>query len=197
MLVERVSCDVREGYEAVLLSVVVACLCVVAGCAGGSKDSAEPMLATGQVTATNNPQVALYTMTLPMAGSMSVELGTDTSYGLKTWAQSTDVAGGKVSVFVAGMRASTTYHMRAVVTFANGMTVNDVDHTFTTGAVPANMQLNVKTATAAGMTPQGGVELLNMLSGTPSGVVVTDLAGNTLWTYANTSSVAQNYINGV
>jgi Arylsulfotransferase (ASST). len=181
----------------VFLPGVAACLCLAAGCGGTSKDPAEPMLAAGQVTATNNPQVALYAMTLPMAGSMSVEFGTDTNYGLKTWAQSTDTAGGKVSVFVAGMKASTTYHMRAVVKFANGTTESDVDHVFTTGAMQANMKLNVTTTTAAGMTPQGGVELLNALSGTPTGVVVTDLAGNTLWTYANTSSVAQNYINGV
>ena len=161
------------------------------------KGPAEPMLTAGQVTATNNPQVALYAMTMPMAGSMSVEFGTDTNYGLKTWSQSSDTPGATVSVFVAGMKASTTYHMRAVAKFANGTTANDVDHVFTTGAVPASMKLNATTTTTAGMTPQGGVELLNALSGTPTGVVVTDLAGNTLWTYANTSSVAQNYINGV
>ena len=164
----------------------------------GKVTDAPRLLVAGQVTATNNPQVALYTMTLPMAGSMSVEFGTDTNYGLKTWAQSTDTAaGGKVSVFVAGMKASTTYHMRAVVRFGNGTTENDVDHTFTTGAVPENMRLNVTATAAAGMTPQPGVELLNGVSGTLIGLVVTDLAGNTLWTYANPGTMAQNYINGV
>jgi hypothetical protein len=182
----------------VFLPWVTVCLCLVAGCGGMYKAAdAPPMLTAGQVTATNNPQVALYAMTLPMAGSMTVEFGTDTNYGLKTWSQSTDTAGGKVSVFVAGMRAGTTYHMRAVVKFANGTTENDADHVFTTGAVPASMKLNVTATTAVGMSPQGGVELLNALSGTPTGVVVTDLAGNTLWTYADTSSVPQNFINGV
>jgi hypothetical protein len=154
------------------------------------------MLAAATVTATNNPQVALYTMTLPSAGTMGVEFGTDTNYGLKTWSRPAD-GSGRVSVFVAGMRASTTYHVRAVVTLANGMTVNDVDHVFTTGAVPESMRLNATVATAAGMTPQPGVELLNPLIGTPSGVLVTDLAGNTLWTYANPATNAQNYLNGV
>ncbi|WP_084079808.1 aryl-sulfate sulfotransferase [Edaphobacter aggregans] len=168
----------------------------MAGCSDGSKAPVEPALA-GQVTATGNPQVALYSMTLPMAGAMSVEFGTDTTYGRRTWERSTDVAGGRVSLFVAGMQASTTYHMRAAVRFANGMTANDVDHVFTTGAVPENMRLNVSAATAAGMMPQPGVELLNALSGTPSGVVVTDLEGKTLWTYANPGTVAQNYVNGV
>ncbi len=38
-------------------------------------------LAGRQVTATNNPQVALYTMTLPFPGSMTVSFGKDTTYG--------------------------------------------------------------------------------------------------------------------
>jgi hypothetical protein len=154
------------------------------------------VLAPGEIAATGNPQVALYSMTLPFPGTVTVSFGTDTNYGLRTWTRSTD-SSGKVSVFVAGMRASTTYHMRASIAFANGISANDADHTFTTGAVPANMRLNVSATMTQGMTPQPGVELLNSLSGTPSGVLVTDLAGNTLWTYANTSNVAQNYINGV
>ncbi len=97
-------------------------------------------LPAGQVTATNNPQVALYTMTLPFPGSMTVSFGPSTTYGLKTWAQSTPESGGQVSIFVAGMQASTTYHMQAAVQFTNGISANDIDHTFTTQAVPANMQ---------------------------------------------------------
>jgi len=143
-------------------------------------------LAPGQVTTTDNPQVALYTMTLPFPGSMVVNFGPDTSYGIKTWSQSISSAnGGQVSIFVAGMRASSTYHMQASVAFANGLSASDVDHTFTTQAVPSNMQLQETTTTTAGMTPQPGIELLNPVAGTPSGVVVTDLSGNVLWTYAN------------
>src|SRR6478752_544194 len=98
--------DGKAMERLVFLPWVAVCLCLAAGCGGMSKATdAPPMLTAGQVTATNNPQVALYAMTLPMAGSMTVEFGTDTNYGLKTWAQSTDTAGGKVSVFVAGMKA--------------------------------------------------------------------------------------------
>src|SRR6185437_8322785 len=89
------------------------------------------------------------------------------------------------SIFVAGMQAATTYHMQAAVQFSNGISAHDADHTFTTRAVPANMQLNVSTTTAPGMTPQPGLELLNSVSGTPAGIVITDLTGKTLWTYAN------------
>ena len=151
----------------------------------------------GQVTPTNNPQVALYTLTLPFPGSASVNFGTDTKYGLDTWTQASGAAGGPISLFVAGMRASTTYHMQAAITFANGITVTDTDHTFTTGAVPANMALNATTVTAAGMTPQSGVELLNPLAGKPSGVIITDLSGNPLWTYSNPGNPALNFIDGV
>ena len=125
-------------------------------------------LPAGQVTATNNPQVALYTLTLPFPGSMTVSFGPSTTYGLKTWAQSTTDSGGTVSIFVAGMQANTTYHMQAAVQFTNGINANDVDHTFTTGPVPASMQANLKATTAAGMTPQTGVELLDLLVGSPS-----------------------------
>jgi arylsulfate sulfotransferase len=154
-------------------------------------------LPMGQVAATDNPQVALYTMTLPFPGSVTVNFGPDTTYGLKTWSQSTGTAGGAVSIFVAGMKATTTYHLQAAVEFSNGITAKDSDHTFTTKAVPANMVLNVTASTAAGMTPQPGLELLNPLEGTPSGIIVTDLSGNTLWTYADPASSPLNIINGV
>jgi len=152
-------------------------------------------LSAGTVTATKNPQVALYTMTLPFSGNMTVKFGTTSSYGLSTWSRSTDSAGGQVSIFVAGMKASTTYHMAATIQFSNGVTVTDADHTFTTGAAPSYQGLNLAlTVTAtAGLTPQPGLELLNPLAG----IVITDLEGNPLWTYANPGITTYNYIQGV
>jgi arylsulfate sulfotransferase len=154
-------------------------------------------LPVGQVTTTNNPQVALYTMILPFSGSVTINFGPNTNYGLKTWTQSTATAGAEVSIFVAGMKATTTYHLRATVEFSNGIVASDIDHTFTTKASPANMRLNASTTTAAGMTPQPGLELLNPLAGTPSGVIVSDLSGNVLWTYSDPGNPALNFINGV
>jgi arylsulfate sulfotransferase len=151
----------------------------------------------GQVTATDNPQVALYTITLPFPGSVTVNFGTDTNYGLKTWTQSTASAGGEVNIFVAGMRATTTYHMQAAVAFSNGITMNDTDHSFTTMAVPANMQLNVTATTMLGMTPQPGLELLIPVVGTPSGMIVTDLSGNELWTYSEPGNSPPIAVSGV
>ena len=155
-------------------------------------------LAAGQISATDNPQVALYTMMLPFPGSMTVNFGTTTSYGLTTWTQSTNaVGGGQLSIFVAGMQASTLYHMQASVAFSNGITVNDVDHTLTTGAIPASLKINATTTTTVGMTPQSGLEMLNPLGGTPTGLVVTDLAGNELWTYQDPGSPPLNTVQGV
>lgn len=152
-------------------------------------------LSAGTVTPTSNPQVALYTMTLPFPGTMTVNFGASSSYGLKTWSQSTDSAGEQVSIFVAGMKANTTYHMAATIEFSNGLTANDSDHTFAVGAVPPipNLSLALTTSTTPGLTPQPGLELLNPLAG----IVVTDLSGNILWTYANPGSINENFIQGV
>jgi arylsulfate sulfotransferase len=61
--------------------------------------------------------------------------------------------------------------------------------------VPANMRLNATTTTTTGMTPQPGLELLDTMYGAANGVVVTDLSGNVLWTYANPGNL--NVIQGV
>jgi len=139
------------------------------------------------VSATKNPQVALYTIAPPSNATVLVQFGPDRRYGLTTWIRPTAAAGGPVSVFVAGMLANTLYHMRAIVQFSDGTQFVDADKIFVTGNVPATLPLPTVTATtSAGMTPQGGVELLDLLTlGTPNvlNVLVTDLSGNVVWTY--------------
>ena len=143
------------------------------------------VVAPGQVTATANTQVASYTISPAAAGNVSVQFGTSTNYGFTTWTQPVPTGGGPVSLFVAGMKGNTLYHMRGVVQFADGAQYLDGDQTFTTEAVPA-AQLPVITATTTpGMTPQSGVELLDLVEGS-NGVapmVVTDLSGDVLWSY--------------
>ena len=155
-------------------------------------------ISAGTVAATNNKQVALYTMTLPFPGAMTVNFGTTTSYGTSTWSQSVDAA-GPISIFVAGMKPNTTYHMAATVTLGNGVTKTDTDHTFSSGALPNGILNNIATTTTPGMTPQPGVEVLNSVdSGTSlSSLTVTDLSGNILWTYSDPGDVASNFIQGV
>jgi arylsulfate sulfotransferase len=142
------------------------------------------VLASGQVTATANPQVALYTLTPPVGLNVFIQFGTDTSYKLKTWTQP-GPATGSLSFFVAGMLASTDYHMRAVVQAADGTFANDLDHTFTIPALPPALIPAMTVTTSPGMTPQPGVETLDLISGVTgiAQLAVVDLSGNVLWTY--------------
>ena len=113
-----------------------------------------------------------------------MQFGLNTSYGLTTWTQPVPQGGGAVPLFVAGMKANTLYHMRGVVQFADGSQFMDADQTFTTGELPGAP--TIATTTTAGMTPQSGVELLDMI-GASAPVVVSDLNGNVLWSYMNSS----------
>lgn len=139
------------------------------------------IVAPGRVTTTNNPQVALYTINPSSDARVSIQFGTDTSYGLDTWMQSTPPGGGPVSIYVAGMRANTLYHMRAVVQFSNGSVVDDADQTFTTSALPAAIIPTITASTTSGTTPQSGVEMLDSFTGQEVPLAITDLAGNVIW----------------
>jgi hypothetical protein len=147
----------------------------------------------GQVTETVNPQVALYSIYLPQPGTATIQFGPDTGYGLETWAQPSPATpnnyGGQINMEVAGMRASTTYHMRALVTLANGTTYTDSDHTFTTGAAPPTAPVQITTPN--GQTPQPGIELYDTMqfgtaaySPSLAQAFATDLQGNVIWTYS-------------
>jgi arylsulfate sulfotransferase len=143
------------------------------------------VVAPGQVTSTVNVQVASFTIAPAAPGNVSVQFGTDTNYGLTTWTQPVPTGGGAVSLFVAGMKGNTLYHMRGVVQFSDGTQYMDPDQTFTTQALPAAQLPVISTTTTPGLTPQNGVELLDLVDAPPSvaPVAVTDLYGNVLWTY--------------
>lgn len=150
------------------------------------------VVAPGTVAATANVQVALYTIAPAAAGNVSVQFGLDTNYGLTTWTQPVPTGGGAVPIFVAGMKGNTLYHMRGVVQFGDGSQFMDADQAFTTGAIPAASLPTITTTTTAGMTPQSGVELLDLINLSASPLltaVVTDLNGNVLWGYSPGASV--------
>lgn len=134
----------------------------------------------GVVRHTRNAQVARYTITPHSAAQVMVEFGPTTGYGLKTWTV-TDAGNRTASIFVAGMRANTTYHMRAVVRFADGTTLNDTDHAFTTGHYKKHLLPHLTVQTNG--TPQPGVELIDPSIGSCAQAVVTDLQGHVLWAY--------------
>ncbi|HXJ03805.1 MAG TPA: choice-of-anchor D domain-containing protein, partial [Candidatus Acidoferrum sp.] len=85
------------------------------------------VVAPGSFAATNNVQVAQYTVSTAASANISVQFGLDTNYGLTTWTQPTPAFGGPLSLYVAGMKQSTPYHMRGVLQFADGTSFNDSD----------------------------------------------------------------------
>jgi arylsulfate sulfotransferase len=146
------------------------------------------IVAPGKVATTANPQVALYTITPNSAGNVSVQFGPDTNYGRTTWVQPS-TSGEAVSLFVAGMKANTQYHMRGVVQFSDGTQFTDSDHTYTPDVPASNAPSDppITVTTTPGMTPQSGLELLALVTGTAR-PTVTDLNGNVLWTFNDVPS---------
>jgi len=135
----------------------------------------------GTVSATANTLVAAYSIMPPSAAEVSVQFGLDTTYGRATSIEETPHGGGSVITLVAGMTATTLFHMQAMVTFADGTQYLDTDQTFTTGAIPAShLSPIISATTTPGMTPQSGIEMLDLI---PTGAEATDLAGNIIWYY--------------
>jgi arylsulfate sulfotransferase len=154
------------------------------------------VLTPGHVSATSNPQVAVYTLTPDPGTSVYVQFGTDTSYRLKTWTQPAPAGGGPPSIFVAGMLAQTEYHMRAVVVATDGTQSFDLDHTFTTQAIPVAQVPPINVATTAGATPQPGIEILDLIGNTSRPLSAFDLSGNLLWSYT-LSGLGSSLLQGV
>jgi arylsulfate sulfotransferase len=154
---------------------------------GASGTASVAVMAPGVVSATQNPQVAQYSITVPRYATVSVQFGPTIAYGLNTWSVPTSGgAGGTVNILVAGMRASTTYHMQAIVDFPSGATYYDVDQTFTTGSLAANLLPQVVATQTGSLTPNPGIELLCLLSQVGSnqvGGAAVDLQGNLIWSY--------------
>ncbi|MGB7283454.1 MAG: aryl-sulfate sulfotransferase [Candidatus Acidiferrum sp.] len=145
------------------------------------------VVAPGAFTSTNNVQVAQYSVTPPSPATVSVQFGPTTAYGLNTWNQPNTSLGSPVSLYVAGMKQSSPYHMQGVIQFGDGTSFDDSDFTFTSGALPAGTAPTLTASTTAGMIPQPGVESLALVQvGVATGQVpaaVTDLNGNVLWAY--------------
>jgi arylsulfate sulfotransferase len=139
-----------------------------------------------------NVQVAQYAVTPPSPATVSVQFGLTTTYGFSTWTQPNTTLGSPVSLYVAGMTQSTPYHMRGVLQFGDGSSFDDSDFTFTTGALTAGTIPSITATTTPNMTPQPGVEVVDLLNLTPSSlfeVLVTDLNGNIIWAYNPGASV--------
>ena len=142
----------------------------------------------GTVSPTANPLVAFYSIAAPEGASVQVRFGPTINYGLTTWSQPAPPGqGGAVNVLVAGMHPSSVYHMRAVIQLADGTQLLDADHTFTTGAIPADRLPAITAQQFGAIAPASGVELLSLLPfagpGNQLTAVATDLSGNVIWYY--------------
>ena len=184
------TCNVVVGFTPAGNSTMSSSLTVTLG----SESRTIPLSGTGVtvtpgnplLTQTPNPLVAAYTVFAQAGSSVSIEFGPDTNYGRMTSAKTAPVNGGPVLIYVAGMRASTAYHMRARITDMSGTLSTDADQTFTTGAWTQTPVPNVTTTTSSGMTPQPGLELVDATSGTDPDYLqafATDLDGNLVWAY--------------
>ena len=152
---------------------------------GGGASSTVNFTVMPGVFATNHPQVAMYAYAAPQAASVSVEYGTDTAYGMHTWAQNIPAGGGAVQILVAGMKANTTYHMRADAAYADGTQAVDQDRTFTTGGPPTSRVPQILVTNPNGLTPTPGAVFFHLTAGASNQfrAVVADNAGNVIWYY--------------
>lgn len=172
---------------------ILSALLAFAGCGSSSSSSnSDSSLQTpGTVSPTSHPLVASYSVVASAAGTVSVEFGTTSSYGRSTGNVTAPAGGGTVQVLVGGMRANTTYHMRARVALDSGMLLIDSDHTFTTGALPQVTFPSVN-VTPSGLAKSGGVELISGV-GPKASAVVLDTDGSVIWYYYDPSLAAGAY----
>ena len=155
----------------------------------GGRPAADPSESVS-VSKTQNPLVAQYAIESPCAGTASVEFGPDLSYGTSTASYPVPAGSTGVKILVAGMKASSTYHMRSRVECATSSLVSP-DLTFQTGPLPS-ISFPVLTVTRPNpsltSTENPGIEMITVpVKGTPA--LFTDRDGNPIWYY----DVGQNY----
>jgi arylsulfate sulfotransferase len=164
-------------------SIGIALCSALLGC-GASSAPGAPVATVGP---TQNLQVAKYQVIEFGPANIWVEFGPTTSYGMQTSSVSTQLNNTQsATILVAGMKASTTYHMRAHVDYSSGLSWIDQDQTFKTGALPANSQTSVTVSRPGNSSiKQSGVELLDLTGGAPNNIstAVADLDGNIIWYY--------------
>ena len=157
---------------------------LLTACGGGPSVVADPTQVEGGPANTQNPLVAKYTIASACQGQGMVEFGPDTSYGRGTPWYPVPGHYQPITILVAGMRASTTYHMRSQVQCL-GNTLTNSDSTFTTGSLPP---IAFPTLTVTRPNPSlssienPGIEMITIPSaGTPA--LFTDRDGNPIWYY--------------
>lgn len=171
-------------------TLVIALLLILAGCGLGSG----PVGST--VSPTQNPLVAQYDVSVSGRAQVWVEFGPDANYGRQTSQYSSTGEGLHIlPILVAGMKASSTYHMRAHAQWTGGLTWVDQDHIFTTGVIPSSLTPPTITVSqpSSNLSPAPGVELLSNNGNLQA--IASDLKGNIIWFcpgYAEPLKLMQN-----
>jgi arylsulfate sulfotransferase len=148
--------------------------------------SIDPLVTS--VSSTKNPLVATYFISSQKGGEARVDFGTDTSYGRQTAWYSIPPGARGVAILVAGMKASTTYHMRAEV-HSDGISWFDKDWLLATGPLPSTrfptLIVTRPNSALLAATENPGVELINLTEPTVNMMqaVVADRDGNPIWYY--------------
>ena len=156
-------------------------------CGGGMSNS---QYQTVWVASTQNPLVAQFSVQSPCTGTASVDFGTDLSYGRSTASYPVQAGNPGIKILVAGMRASSSYHMRSQVQCA-ASTLFSRDVIFQTGALPS---ISFPALTVTRPNPSlstlenPGIEMITVpTAGTPA--FFTDRDANPIWYY----DVGQNF----
>lgn len=166
-------------------TILVSAVCAVSVLAPGCGAGLIPSVATGTVSDTQNPLVARYTVQEQCVGRAMVEFGETTNYGRSTAWYPTNGYFKPTSIEVAGMKPSTTYHMRADVQCGNG-TLTTPDTTFKTGPLPSFVPFPGISVTrpnpSLSSTENPGIEMLTItIQNYPA--LFTDRDGNVIWYY--------------
>ncbi|HEV3305057.1 MAG TPA: aryl-sulfate sulfotransferase [Candidatus Sulfotelmatobacter sp.] len=156
----------------------------------GTSGTSNPA-ARAYVQSTANPLVAQLTVVSPCAGQAMVQFGPDTSYGRTTaWYPVSPMFSPsrtlqQTNILVAGMRASTTYHMQSVVQCSDNAVFTTPDLTFATGPLPSLPfpTLTVTRPNPSSTSPENpGIEMITVtIPGVPA--LFTDRDANPIWYY--------------
>lgn len=169
-------------YNRFIVMATLSCSSILVACGGGSSPTALHV----SVKSTQNPLVAQFTVRSGCSGQVMIQFGPDTSYG-RTTSSYPIKAGQPIAIQVAGMRASSMYHMQAQRQCA-GVDDTSQDLTFMTGALPATPFPAIQVSRADPPAPQSegaGIEMLDLVAPTSNVIQAffTDRDGNPIWYY--------------
>ena len=170
------------------LSTVIAVFCTYLLACGSAKDPSSLNSPKSFLSPTENPLVAEYFVSSPLGGKVRVEFGVDTSYERQTAWYGVSPGQNGISILVAGMKPSTSYHMRAEIrSDGDGDSWFDADRVFVTGPLPSTAfpSLIVTRPADSLNVEENGVELINLTEPISNlmEAVVADRDGNPIWFY--------------